>query len=150
MKVSLAALYAGQKSFFAEYSRYSTDFLALGYSPEGSLKHKTGFLRPYNPKEATSPTEQSGRQILSTDELNDLYEREQGPNKLFSITPEAKKISLEMAARFCRNGCTADGEHFEIFAVANLDEDPDLDVWLIDETKTILHANDDLASESSK
>ena len=145
MKVSLAALYAAQKSFYSEYARYSTDFNALGYSPEDeTFRHKTGFLKTFTPLEPTSETEARSRQVSSFDEL-DAYYRERDPNGRLPFSPETESLDLEDAARFCRKGCTASETEFEILSAANLDDDPELDVWLIDETKMLVHVNDDLA-----
>lgn len=145
MKISLAALYGAQKSFYSEYARYSTDFNALGYSPgENVLRHKTGFLKTFAPKEPASETEGRSRQVSSFDELDAFY-RERDPNGRMPFSPETESVDLEDAAHFCRKGCTASETEFEILSAANLDDDPELDVWLIDDTKTLIHVSDDLA-----
>lgn len=135
MKISLAALYGAQKSFFSEYGRYSTDFNELGYLPEeDTFTYKTGFLREFSPKDATL----TGRQISSFDALVEGSKR-----KNFSEAMAAAR--LEDAARYCQWDCTASESHFEILSVANLDDDPDLDVWVINDKKVITQAHDDLA-----
>lgn len=42
-KTSLASLYTAEKAFFAEFNTYTTNFLALGFQPEGLLRYATGF-----------------------------------------------------------------------------------------------------------
>jgi hypothetical protein len=150
MKVSLAALYAAQKAFYSEFGRYSTDFHALGYSPGGeNMQYKTGFLRAYLPKQGRSPSEATQGPVLSHDDLDaDLRRKSSSGSagaKGLSFAPGMEYVRLEQAAGFCRDGCTASETGFEILSVANLDQDPDLDVWVINENKEMLHVQDDLA-----
>lgn len=42
-KSNLSSLYAGEKSFFSEYSTFDSRFAAVGYTPEGQLRYNIGF-----------------------------------------------------------------------------------------------------------
>ena len=42
-KAALAAIYSGEKSFFAEWSQYYGDFRDIGYTPEGKFNYRIGF-----------------------------------------------------------------------------------------------------------
>lgn len=149
MRVSLAALYGAQKSFFSEYNRYASDFDALGYSPEEKVfRFNTGFLRPYYPSASRStPVEREAQQIHSYESIVEREIREMGQAG-HKFSPEMQNVRLEEAASFCRNSCTASETQFEMISVANLDEDPDLDVWLMNDKKELVQVQDDLAPQS--
>lgn len=40
-KIGLSAVYAGEKSFYSEYSSYASSLDAIGYSPEGNKRYYT-------------------------------------------------------------------------------------------------------------
>lgn len=42
-KVLLSGLYASEKAFFGEYGAYHSRFTAIGFSPEGPMRHNVGF-----------------------------------------------------------------------------------------------------------
>jgi hypothetical protein len=150
MKVALAGNYGGEKSFYSEYRRYSTDFNATGYLPESEeISFKVGFIRTFNPLKSVGPTEGTSHPVSSLDELNQYLQEKARRNgqepKPFKFADSAKGVRIEDAARYCQSECTASETGFEAIAVANLDDDPDLDVWLINDKKEMLHVHDDLA-----
>ncbi|HEY8280797.1 MAG TPA: hypothetical protein VIH99_14295 [Bdellovibrionota bacterium] len=141
MKISLAAIYGAQKSFYSEYHRYSTDLRQIGYSPESpqKLSFKTGFLAPFYPQNLNKTEDPRFRSF------DDYVESDRStPDQGIHYANGAESLDLSSAQHFCKQGCTADAEHFEVITAANLDNDPDLDVWILSETKTIVHVFDDL------
>jgi type IV pilus assembly protein PilA len=42
-KGTLAAIYTGEKAFYAEWSSYDGDFRDIGYAPDGNLSYVAGF-----------------------------------------------------------------------------------------------------------
>src|SRR5690606_8352159 len=42
-KTNLGSLYSAEKAFAAEYTRYHSNFRAIGYSPEGRIRYNIGF-----------------------------------------------------------------------------------------------------------
>lgn len=42
-KAMLGALYSAEKSFFAEWNNYLSDFRDIGFAPEGRLRYRVGF-----------------------------------------------------------------------------------------------------------
>jgi len=142
MKVSLAAMYGAEKSYFSEYGRYTTDFNQLGYSPERrEINIKTGFVAAYQPE---NPLKTEDPRFMSFDEFFSEYPPKGGQDPL-KFSPSAEGFRLADVSRFCRQGCTASESGFEIISASNLDGDPDLDVWTINEKKELVHAFDDLA-----
>lgn len=65
-------------------------------------------------------------------------------NIIATLRIKAQGIVLEKARAYCRMGCSATSDKFEIIAAANLDQDEDLDLWTINERKEIVHTFDDL------
>lgn len=60
-----------------------------------------------------------------------------------SPTTQLEKIQFSNLASYCAD-CTATRTTFKIVAAANLDRDPVLDVWTIDEKGEIIHVVNDL------
>lgn len=139
MKISLAVLYAAQKSFWAETGRYSTDLKAVGFTTQGKeLWSKLGFLSPYSPPEILGKEDP---RVMDTDSLF----RESDPAKAPRLRFTARPVDLGSLARFCRQGCTATADQFEIIAAAQLMEGYPPDVWLITEKKTIRSVSNGLS-----
>jgi hypothetical protein len=131
MKVTLAALYAAQKSFYAEYGRYSTDLNAVGYSPdEKERMSRAGFLRPFRPEGLAGSADPS---FLSLDQFN--------PQQ-FKFSRSAKGLSLPNLSHYCRQGCSADEAQFEIIAASQFSPGAEPDVWVINQNKELVHLND--------
>lgn len=139
-KVALAANYAAQKSFFSEYRRYSTDLYASGWRPsELPLAYKAGFLAPYFPAQLLP--EEDPRRMDTDAILAEHPARDGGP----FYTPATEAISLAGLSAQCRSGCTASEHGFEMLVAFNLDADPTLEVWRINEKKELEQVVNDLA-----
>jgi hypothetical protein len=54
-----------------------------------------------------------------------------------------QSILLSRMREICPD-CVATNSGFKAFAVANLDEDADWDIWTIDQDSNLLHVVDDL------
>ena len=119
MKFSLAAMYVAQKAYFAEYNRFSTDFKDVGFSwPENQIAdYKIGFM------------DSNMDQIINPNEISSL----------------AKDINLQDLRSFCKYDCTIRSDGFEVITATNLDSDPDLEIWIINENKVMKQVFDDLA-----
>jgi hypothetical protein len=131
MKITLSALYGAQKSFYAEYGRYSTDLNAVGYSPqEKERMSRAGFLRPFRPEGLAGSEDPS---FLSLDQFN--------PQQ-FKFSRSAKGLSMPNLSNYCRQGCSADEAQFEIIAAAQFSPGAEPDVWVINQNKELVHVND--------
>lgn len=145
IKVSLSQIYTAEKSFFSEYNRYSTDLNhGAGFRPSDKYRPaKVGFLTSYNPNDLL---ENEDPRYLDTDSyVNDA----ELPVGHFVYQPSAQKIVLSDYSRFCEAGCTADAEHFEVIAVAQLVEGNPPDIWIINDKKKIQHVQDGLAKSKN-
>ncbi len=140
MKLSLSAMYGAEKSFFSEFHRYTTDFNGMGYAPEREvITIKTGFIVPYYPAKLVGNEDP---RLMSYDEY---YTSERRPSSV-AYAPGVENIRLGDLSNLCKMGCTATDTGFELISATNLDADDDLDVWLINHRKELLHVQDDLAS----
>jgi hypothetical protein len=131
MKMSLMAIYGAEKSFYSEYRRYSTDFRALGYMPEGELSSKAGFVSGYNPEKLVGVEDS---RFLTTDDIMEI-EKQNDAAAGFRYGSTAMDVNIKDSGQYCQRGCTADGEHFEVMSIAQLKEGQSPEAWVIDETK---------------
>lgn len=134
-KATLSMSYTAQKTYFAENKRYSTDLKSIGWSPpEAEMHFKMGFINPYRPPEYRDyPGLREEPLRLDTDTF--LNETAIESNDIYQYTSETKNIRLSDYERYCRAGCTADDQHFEIMIVVPLDKSGHEDVWIINEKK---------------
>lgn len=90
--------------------------------------------------------------LLALAEAEKTYKRDHGnySAKLEELGIDTKealyRVSFEKSAHCTDCGATA--EAFKASASANVDADPDEDVWTIDERGQVSHAFDDLTSSS--
>ena len=47
-KTNLGSLYTAEKAFAAEYTKFHTKFLAIGFAPEGRMRYNVGFTAAGN------------------------------------------------------------------------------------------------------
>lgn len=131
VKSLLSGMYTAQKAFYAEWNQYYDDFNAVGYGVAGELGYNVGFTAGIK-----------------------------GPTTHPSSTYKNKNASTRDAKKFCKvkkNGCgiskskvtnlpTAKlvANEFDFGGRANLDDDTDLDDWLINEKKQFDQKADDI------
>lgn len=143
MKLSLSGIYAAQRAFFTESGRYTTDFDVMGWMPTvQKLSAKVGFLYPFQPPQDEF-NDRPDR--FDTDQLVESSLSYEDPDSHFSYAESATDVSMRSLGSFCEASCSADANHFEVIAAANLDDDEELDVWRINDRKELTHVFDDLA-----
>lgn len=139
IKLNLSVAYTAEASFFADFKRYTTDLKFSGVSlDDRPMKFKMGFVDPYYPHE---DVQNENPLLMDSDALTDIRTAE-SPELIYA--PNVKKIELDQLEKFCNRGCSASETEFEVIVATNLDDDPTLDVWLINEKKEIIHKIDDL------
>ncbi|MCO5142595.1 MAG: hypothetical protein M9962_05855 [Oligoflexia bacterium] len=136
MKITLAAMYAAQKSFYSEFGRYSTDLLSIGYFPsDKEVKIKFGFLEPYVPSTAArgeDPRRLDSDQLLASTKKEERWVYEK----------TSKNIQLGDYRSYCANRCTASDRHFEVMVVAQFRDGSNPEIWTIDDKKNLLQISD--------
>lgn len=137
MKASLSEIFTAQKAYHIEKNRYSTDLVALQWSPpQAEMNFKIGFVQAFNGE--TENSENS--RILDSDSF--LTEKTQDGDT-YTYTATADGIRLADLVRFCQYGCSAEDENFEAIAAANLDNDATLEIWLMNSNKEVIQVTDD-------
>ena len=132
-KLDLSALYTGQAAFFADHNRYSTDLVFIGWSPsQEQMDFKLGFLTEYRPAKlaVVNGTEEDPSRLDSDEFL--------GGDDRYRYTSAAEPITLFDYEKFCRRGCTATKDTFEILVILPLGDSGKVDVWSINQDKKLL------------
>ncbi len=136
-KIMLSSMYTANMATHAEYNFYSTDLATIGFFPEGELDAKVGFT---NPSESLEP--QFGQEFNPA--LKDTDALVQSGKAPFTYSDRVANISFqEVAQKHCPE-CTASKEAFKAIAFSNIDDDPTLDVWTIDQDKNMVNVVNDL------
>lgn len=145
-KANLSGLYTAQKAFYAEWTRYFTDFRDVGFAPEGNLRYRIGFnaagvaipansgysgpSNP-NPMAATNSTQYNSQLYCVMPTTSGSYCRE---------NPNFSNFPLPAAT------VTAAGQNFSAAAIGNIDSDVATDTWFINQQKNLRNAVPDLAN----
>lgn len=124
VKKNLKDLFLAERSFFGEYGTYTTDLEIVVFAPS-SDEYAYGFCSAY-PADSEIPG------ICDVD-----TNRNVAPGGGLA-NPCAALALAGSTARF-----EADGQSFTAFAARNRDADPDLEVWSIDENRTVQRLSKD-------
>ena len=137
-RADLSAIYAAEKAFAAEWQQFYDDFVEVGYVPEGSFRYEHGFSAGVN-----SPTNYTGAigaaaaaTVPSTAACGtapafaDIHPGAPVVNCSVDRAPASGPVAAPAAAALTVNTFTAS-------AIGNVDDDAGLDVWQIDNSKSI-------------
>lgn len=142
-----------EKTFYTKHGFYTTDLKALNLWPKRVL-YAFGFVKPADFAEARSDAswnpERRTIALLAAERAADAKAkaaadptyRPNPPIVLSSLT-SAGDIDFHRLISFCPD-CTATPTTFKVVAAAQLDEDPVLDIWVIDHAEVTRHLIDDL------
>lgn len=139
-RANLAAIYAAEKAFTAEWQQFYTQFAEIGYVPEGDFNYEHGFgaAGPNSPQTYTG--------LIGANQPPTVF------NTLGCAAPPAAATAPFRPGIFCRvNRAPAGGAvptvvgaapaptavTFIAVAHANLDGDAAIDRWSINESKQI-------------
>jgi hypothetical protein len=133
--VDLKLIYDQEHLYKSLHGYYTTDLNSLGIAPKRVL-YKFGFLeKSSDVHDGVDPS------ILDLDQLKARFPRLELE---YSAMTQLEQIRLRSLASLCSD-CTATVDHFRAIAAANLDNDPELDVWTIDQDGQITHLVNDIA-----
>lgn len=65
-KTNLGGLYTSEKAFAAEYTKYHTAFIAVGFAPEGRLRYNVGFTAAVAAPVAAGPLDGFNTALANT------------------------------------------------------------------------------------
>ena len=126
-KMKLAAMYAAESAFFAEFKFYTTDLEAVGIESQTS-ESKSAYICGFA---KVSPASVKGYKAkLKTFQLTDFFKFPKDPR--FTLTKHFTKDSIVRS------------DSFKISCVGNIDTDPELDIWTIDSKKNLINVKDDI------
>lgn len=141
-KSGLSAAYTMMAAFYAEYDRYSSDLMS-GFIPDGEiLAMKLGFLNSYQPHDLAE------RENPERKDTDFFVEASRTSDEPIMYSEEASRIDLQSLAKFCDKKCEASEREFELIVAVNLDGDPELDVWTVNEKKELIHRYDDMTNRA--
>lgn len=129
-KITLSSLYTAQMITKAEHDFYSSDLQHGDLAPQ-SMRYSYGYVQ------ASTSSEQT--QALGIDPQRHFQMSEQSASR---DEAEAEAL-LERMRELCPD-CVVSESGFKAFAFANIDGDPDWDVWTIDQDKNLQHLHNDL------
>lgn len=116
-KIALLAIYGAEKAYFDEYKTYVASFDRIGYAPESARRlYIVGFPHACVPPDVKP--EQARTPML---------------NSKFGAGRENEIEDFFRSVKTCREG------GFEAYAVGVIREGGVLDVWKIDETRTLVN-----------
>lgn len=141
-RADLDLIFKAEKSFKERFGYYTTDLVSLGVAPKYVL-YKVGFVRPMAKEEAGLPV--TGHDPFRIN-LDLVKQAKPDAPIAYSRQTRLDEIDLSTLASLCTN-CTATASTFRAIAAANLDDDPDLDVWTVDHEGKIEHLVNDLAAQ---
>lgn len=140
-KANLAGLYTAEKGFFAEWNRYFADFRHIGYAPEGTLRYHVGFS-------SVSPGIPAGSGYSGPGCPNPLNACNGSSTFMSTVNycpttagqPSSCVASVHAVAP---TGATvaSNGLTFVAQAAGNIDSDPTIDRWTIDQAKQLSNLN---------
>lgn len=141
-KAMLSSAYTMMVAVHSEFERYTSDLSSSMVYEGDVLDLKAGFLDAYQPQDIF-PQENPERKDT------DFFVRaSRYADKPVTYSASAEKIDLQSLAQFCDKKCEASEREFEYIVAVNLDNDPELDVWTINERKEIIHRFDDITNQA--
>ncbi len=131
VKTSLSALYSALRAFHSEWQTYSSRFEPIGYAPVGILRYEHGFAADFHnmPANYSGPPGDAGR--INTAGYCAVVANGCTVNQV-PVAPGAVAGTAMTATTF-----TAQGR-------GDIDGDATVDIWTINEQKTITNTQDDL------
>ncbi|MCM2281963.1 MAG: hypothetical protein NDI61_08975 [Bdellovibrionaceae bacterium] len=138
-RADLDLILKAERAFKSQFGFYTTDLVLLGIEPK-YVFYKIGFLKPLDISAVAQPPEKHDPTRMNLDLV-----KKTKPQARIAYSPQTRLETIDFStlASLCTD-CTATGTTFRAIAVANLDEDPELDVWTVDQEGTFQQLADDL------
>jgi hypothetical protein len=139
----LTGMYIAEKAFHSEHGTYDPALNAVGFAPQSSFPHIVGM-----PKKCIPPNHRGPEKVYSKIDAP-IYDSHQyslaNPQTVRSSGRDSK--TLAAIQKYLESGfdgpCKDLKSGFVALAVGNIDSDDTLDVWSIDESKSVVHVVDD-------
>lgn len=145
MKAILAFSFTGQKTFFSQHHRYTTDLKAVGILPSESLiKYKFGFLKEFYPDKLISNSTLREDARRKDSDFFIGKSSEENPSAKYQYSKDVQGMNLKQYQQYCKAGCTASDKDFEMILAAPLSGNHNVDIWLINQENEITLIKDGL------
>lgn len=127
---SLSDLFTAEKALFGEYMTYGTDLVGVNWAPTADPRFVYGYCNEY-------PQTMVGFSIWKPDRNHTAHPEVIGTPPRYTPAlsindPCGVLAKLGLADKF-----VVTGQDFRAFAIGNLDDDPDLEIWSIDQVKNL-------------
>lgn len=140
-KGALSGIFTAEKAFQAEWQSFHTDFRNVGYRPEGSYRYNHGFVDGG----VAAPGNYVGAGVAATavgTDFNTLVAAVCGVAP--AVVNGCSLVTDPVAPGAIGAGATATGTTFIAEARGDVDSDAGIDIWRIDQNKTVTNPGVDL------
>lgn len=136
---NLSGLFTAETAFFGEYNTFSTDLMSVIWSPDGTPRYMYGFCSVFPASAVAGITGHDGKRN------NTAHPGVIGKPARFSADHTKRLGDPCTILRHLgfEKDFAATGVSFKAFAIGNIDGDPDLDVWSIDNTRKLVNLKSD-------
>ena len=143
-KTQLAAVYAGQKSFYAQWEQYYADFRDIGYTPEGQLNYRIRTEGSTSSIGLPGDYDFLGGACTSASSCANVRPVQFITFQYCGASGKCREVPSRIAALSSGTVINPSQTQFRAGAASNLDDDPKADEWTIDQDKKLVHRSDDL------
>lgn len=152
-KSNLSGLYTAEKAFEAEWQQFFGDFVSLGFRPEGTLRFETGFGAAGNnspdsyqgagPDTGVTSGQNAAAVVYNTNQADTVSGNpwcEDAP----TVNNGCSVLRAPIAPGAITAGNVSADTAFTAEARGDIDGDAGVDIWTIDNNKTIVNTTSDL------
>lgn len=140
-KSSLSALYSAEKAFSGEWNAFFTDFRNIGYQPTGNIRYRHGF----GAAGQACPAGYVGSGVAAAGTATNYNTSVAGVCKVGSNT-YCTEITTPIDPGSLGTGSTVTApDKFIAEARGDIDGDPTVDAWSLDQDKVFKVLTDDLS-----
>ena len=143
-KTNLSGIFNAEKAFHGEYGFYTTDLVALNWTPDGAPHYVYGFAAP------STVTKDEQIADLDPTRRTTLDPRVIGPNRyaVVKMQPLDGRAFTDEDVQRLAPAATATSNAFLAFAIGDIDDDrkeEKFDVWSIDQNRQLQWLANDCA-----
>lgn len=133
VKTLLGVMFTAQNMFYNEWKQYYSDFKAVGFSVEGDLGYNLGFISAGVKGPSAHPSSDFKNKNATIKDTK----------KLCSLAAVNCTIAKARTSKLV-SGTVANVEDYSFGGASNIDGDPNLDEWTINENKKFAQKSDDI------
>ena len=151
-RADLDLIFRRETDFKTKNGFYTTDLAALSLDMPKQLivLYKFGFVTPSGDAGKKATSLHGDEMVIDPSRSNlDALKKAMPALEVFqSGMTKLDDFDFSSMASYCTD-CTATADRFKAIAAANLDNDPTLDIWTIDQNGVVTHVVDDLGTDAN-